>query len=572
MDGGRLTNVLSLVRAFERGEADLEAGPVEAYFEVASRCNLRCPMCPIVVDPRHASGSGQAALLSPGIFERLGPTFRRLQRAHLFGLGEPLLSPHLFHYVSRLAAAGVETWITTNATLMTDARADALARAGLTRATASIDGATKETYERIRVGGRFEEAVRGIRALTEARRRWGRPRVMLTMVGMASNLRELPQLVDLCAECGADGVFVERLYHYPHPDLEAVYAREDLAGFPLAEADRIFAEAESRARHHGLEFSFRPRPRPPARARTLLEAAPRSPSRPPASPSGGAPASLPFPCSEPWKTINVSADGEVRTCCFNHISFGNVAKTPFDEIWDGDSYRRLRGDHAAGLVPPGCARCVGSGRVMRSPLFPPSFPAPPAPVPEADGVFSLESPAAGEPVGDELLLAGTLPEAGPPLGRRFVDVFIDAILVARVAARKFRRRFAASIPIPYVTEGHHVVRARIEDARGPQSAIERPIQVARLDTAEGDITAVEKAVVGVEITRREPAPSATCDQRPWPVADWACGRSKSGFLGIAILDVRALTPGPHDLELVLRRRREKRRLLILGPFRKSAGR
>src|SRR5262249_52770492 len=120
-----------------------------------------------------------------------------LQRAHLFGLGEPLLSPHLFHYVSLLSAAGVETWITTNATLMTDARADALARAGLTRATVSIDGATKETYERIRIGGRFEEAVRGIKALTDARRRWARPRVMLAMVGMVSNLRELPRLVDL---------------------------------------------------------------------------------------------------------------------------------------------------------------------------------------------------------------------------------------------------------------------------------------------------------------------------------------------------------------------------------------
>src|SRR5262249_11575215 len=192
MDAGRLENVLRLSRAFEKGESRLPAGPVEAYIEVAARCNLRCPMCPIVVDPRHAPGSGQPALLAPDLFERLRPAVRNLQRAHLFGLGEPLLSPHLYHYVSRLSAAGVETWITTNATLMTDARADALARAGLSRATVSIDGATKETYERIRIGGRFEDAVRGVRALAQARGRWGGPRGGLGVGGVGADRGELP--------------------------------------------------------------------------------------------------------------------------------------------------------------------------------------------------------------------------------------------------------------------------------------------------------------------------------------------------------------------------------------------
>ena len=561
MDGGRLASVLALARAFESGEPNLASGPAEAYLEVAARCNLRCPMCPIVVDPRHAPGSGQPALLAPDLFERLGPAFRGLQRAHLFGLGEPLLSPHLYHYVSRLAEAGVETWITTNATLMTDARADALARAGLTRATVSIDGATKETYERIRIGGRFEEAVSGIRALTAARLRWGRPRVMLTMVAMASNLRELPRLVDLCAECGADGLFVERLYHYPHPDLKAVYAREDLINLSPGETDRIFAAARSRAHHYGLEFSFRPRRRPAA----PIEVLPPSAGSGPAAPAPDRPAALPalpFPCSEPWKTINVSADGEVRTCCFNDSSFGNVGEIPFAEIWNGPRYRRLRSDHAAGLVPPDCARCVESGRVMRSPLFPAAFPAAEQRNPEAG--FTLESPASGEPVGGELLLAGTLPAPGSPIARRLVDVFLDATLVARIAVRGFRRRFAGAVAIPFVTEGHHRLRLRIDGARGPGSAIERPIQVACLDPAEGDGAALERAAFAIALRRREPVPSASCGGKPWPVSDWICARSETGFLGIAIVDVRKLPPGLHDFLFALRRRKEARRLLVLG--------
>ena len=556
MDAGRLENVLSLARAFEKGESQLPAGPVEAYIEVAARCNLRCPMCPIVVDPRHAPGSGQPALMAPDLFERLGPTFRNLQRAHLFGLGEPLLSPHLHHYVSRLFSAGVETWITTNATLMTEGRADALARAGLFRATVSMDGATKETYERIRLGGRFEDAVRGIRALAQARRRWGRPRVLLAMVGMASNLRELPQLADLAAQCGADGLFVEKLYHYPHPDLERVYAREDLVNLAPEETERIYAEAESRARHYGLEFSYRALP-----GRNIQPPAGPRPPRPEVSAPARLPA-LPFPCSEPWKTINVSAAGEVRTCCFNDTSFGNVASVSFEEIWNGDRYRRIRSDHAAGRTPFDCRQCVESGRVMRSPLFPASFP-----LPESGGAGSdeldLASPWPGEPVGRELVIAGSVRERETPFSRRFVDVFIDSTRVARLRARGFRGRFAAAISIPYVTEGHHVLRLRLESGGRPPATIERPIQVAWLDLAGGDGAAVTRAAICVELRRREGAPAATVGDTPWPVADWFCVPAEDGFLGIAILEVGALPAGPHDVELALRRRRERRTLQVV---------
>ncbi len=80
MDPARWTNILQLDREYAAGQATLSARPLEAYIEVAARCNLRCQMCPIIVDPRYQSGSGFPALLSEEMFDRLAPVFPTLKR------------------------------------------------------------------------------------------------------------------------------------------------------------------------------------------------------------------------------------------------------------------------------------------------------------------------------------------------------------------------------------------------------------------------------------------------------------------------------------------------------------
>src|SRR6188768_3444134 len=113
----RIENVLAVEAGFVARDDRAWGRPREAWIEVAARCNLRCVMCPISYDPRYQGGSGPE-FLTPDRFAALEPIFPTLQRAHLFGLGEPLLSPHLFDYARRLTAAGVEVWTTTNATLI----------------------------------------------------------------------------------------------------------------------------------------------------------------------------------------------------------------------------------------------------------------------------------------------------------------------------------------------------------------------------------------------------------------------------------------------------------------------
>ena len=52
---------------------------------------------------------------------------------------------------------------------------------------------------------------------------------------------------------------------------------------------------------------------------------------------------MPF-CDQPFYRVEINTDGDVYTCCpsFLNISLGNIYKTPFDEIWNGDIAKNLR--------------------------------------------------------------------------------------------------------------------------------------------------------------------------------------------------------------------------------------
>src|SRR5436190_2718785 len=257
MNQQRWSNVAAARGEYERGSERAAGGPIEAFFEVAARCNLRCQMCAINYDSRYQPHSGRPPYFEPDLFARLRPIFPSLVRAYLFGLGEPTLNKHLIDYIAELASAGVEVWFNTNATLIDEEKAAAIARAGASKITVSIDGATASTYETIRRGAKFAAVVRGIRALAAAEKTYGRPKVNLSFVAMASNIHELPAMIELCAELGATGVHVEPLYAQPaSDDLVGHYERENL-GAAKTDVAALFDDAFRRADDLGVSLATR---------------------------------------------------------------------------------------------------------------------------------------------------------------------------------------------------------------------------------------------------------------------------------------------------------------------------
>jgi MoaA/NifB/PqqE/SkfB family radical SAM enzyme len=91
--------------------------PVEAYFEVANRCNSKCATCPLTFSPQEG-----ARQLSLDEFRDLVSQMPDLRRAVMQGIGEPLLNRDLAAMIAYLKAGGVHVVFNTNAVLLTRRR------------------------------------------------------------------------------------------------------------------------------------------------------------------------------------------------------------------------------------------------------------------------------------------------------------------------------------------------------------------------------------------------------------------------------------------------------------------
>src|SRR5207247_1228651 len=116
-------------------------------------------------------------------------------------------------------------------------------------------------------------------------------------------------------------------------------------------------------------------------------------------------------CSEPWSSIWVTSAGEVRTCCTNETSFGNLFERTIDDIWNGGEFRAFRAQHARREIATGCGNCVANGRVRQSPFFRAIEPVTYRPLVfarAADDVVRIDIPRAGATVADPLIVAGRI--------------------------------------------------------------------------------------------------------------------------------------------------------------------
>jgi MoaA/NifB/PqqE/SkfB family radical SAM enzyme len=131
--------------------------PVEAYFEVANRCNSLCAICPLTTSPQE-----QSKQLSLDEFIGLVGQLPDLRRAVLQGIGEPLLNRDLPKMIRHLKDRGVYAIFNTNATLLTRRRQLELIESGLDELRVSIDGSTPETYLRVRGIPAFDRVIANV--------------------------------------------------------------------------------------------------------------------------------------------------------------------------------------------------------------------------------------------------------------------------------------------------------------------------------------------------------------------------------------------------------------------------
>ena len=168
--------------------------PLFLDIEVTSVCNLKCPFCATT----YHSDEIEKGFISSKIVKKI---IDEGADNGLYGVkfnyrGEPLLHPDIHKFVKYAKNKGlIDVYFNTNALRLTEDIAVKLIDSGLDRISISIEGYTKETYEKNRVGSDFETVLRNVQKLKELKDRLG---VEYPLVRIQTVL--LPELIDYLAK------------------------------------------------------------------------------------------------------------------------------------------------------------------------------------------------------------------------------------------------------------------------------------------------------------------------------------------------------------------------------------
>ena len=216
---------------------DVAKLPSRMYIECTAACNISCTEA-CCAPETGITKTRQTGMLDFDLFTRVvdeaGPG---LVRIDFFNYGEAFLHkraiemceyikgrfPHIYLYTS------------TNGLMFTEESARRLARSGIDEVTFSVDGASQESYEKYRQRGKFDIAIRNLRAMADEKRRAGRDLPVLNWRYILFNWNDSDEEMDrarkLAMEIGIDRLSWEIT---DHP--ENAYSRRFMPGTPAFES------------------------------------------------------------------------------------------------------------------------------------------------------------------------------------------------------------------------------------------------------------------------------------------------------------------------------------------------
>lgn len=364
--------------------------PTLVNLESTLGCNLECVMC-----GSHLAGVTKTRKIMPPellakVEAQVLPGVRDLS---LTVAGEPFMTPKMPSFVDLAERTGAQLQLNTNATLIKEG--DLLRR--VLRAASvvkvSIDGATKETYESIRVKADFDVVVANIAALVRTRDALGReerPRLAMCMVLMRRNVEELVAMVELAHRLRVDRLEVAHLIVLT-PEMDAESLRHH-----AALSDRMLRAARERADTLGLHLAL-----PPLMDGTVLAASPGARLREVGRELGGLTrkrlrrlgrtvgdrarrrtwelrAGGQVPCDFLMGGLFVNLQGDVAPCPMPGRPFvGNLLEQDFDTIWNGETLTAMRRGFLTGRPFDCCQHCSQNKHGYRpaddETAFPPGF-------------------------------------------------------------------------------------------------------------------------------------------------------------------------------------------------------
>jgi glycosyltransferase involved in cell wall biosynthesis/MoaA/NifB/PqqE/SkfB family radical SAM enzyme len=250
-------------------------------------------------------------------------------------MGEPLLYPHFDQIISICKEEGIMLNLTTNGSFP---RRNAQAWAELiipvtSDVKFSLNGATKETQEKIMLGSRWDKLINDLKMFIKVRDELAvahnhRCRITFQVTFIETNVEELPDIVRLAANLGIDRVKGHHIWTH-FIETESLSMRRNKEA--IARWNQVVAKVYAAAKEHPL----------PNGKTVLLDNIFTLNETSVENLIPGGP--CPFLGKEAW----INTEGRFDPCCAPDAErrtlgqFGNISQQNIREIWEGENYQRL---------------------------------------------------------------------------------------------------------------------------------------------------------------------------------------------------------------------------------------
>jgi radical SAM protein with 4Fe4S-binding SPASM domain len=241
-------------------------------------------------------------MLSDEVFEKIIDELApRLSYLIFYFQGEPYLNTSFLKHVKYAAKKNVYTATSTNAHYLGDKNAQATVESGLDRLIISIDGATQETYEQYRKGGKLEKVIEGTKNIV----RWKKklksktPHIIFQYLVVKPNEHELDDVQELAKGLGVNEVAFKtaQIYDYENgsdliPTIDKYARYRKMANGKWEIKNRLLND-----------------------------------------------------CWKMWHSCVITWDGKVVPCCFDkdaHYQLGSMQNQSFEQVWRGGAYQNFR--------------------------------------------------------------------------------------------------------------------------------------------------------------------------------------------------------------------------------------
>jgi len=267
-------------------------------------------------------------------FKGIVDQFPRLKWIGLTGIGESFINKDFMKMLRYVKSKSILVELYDTFYFIDEDVAKELVEMGVDKIYASIDAATKETYERIRVGSNFERVTNNVKNLLQIKREMNSsfPIVDFHYIISKANFREILQYVEFVHSIAGENIRIQftRMLH----EFDEV---EDLF---VEVPEEIVQEVNKKGKELGIRIGW----------------------------NTDVPKSKPHitKCIE-WIMPFIFVTGHVIPCCSGNeaghrdfqkeTALGNLFEESFKEIWRSENYKNFRRMLRRGEVPIQCRNC-----------------------------------------------------------------------------------------------------------------------------------------------------------------------------------------------------------------------